>query len=101
RRDHRFFHKFSSRYWSHTQHLLSVYFVVVNRFDITIGAAPVLFTPVHRGSIALALDFLPRRYSRVRTCSLGELRDFDAARLRENRFCSGFISSTLFLSGST
>jgi hypothetical protein len=32
-----------------------VYFVVVNGFDITISAAPVLFTPVNRGSIAFGI----------------------------------------------
>jgi len=36
---------------------VSVYFVVVNRFDITIGTAPVLFTPVNRGSIAFGIRF--------------------------------------------
>jgi len=30
---------------------------VVNRFDITAGAAPVLFTPVNRGSIAFGIRF--------------------------------------------
>jgi len=74
---------------------------VVNRFDITIGAAPVLFTPVNRGSIAFGIRFPAAAIFAGEDLSLGELSDFDAARLRENRFCSGFISSRLCRWGRT